>query len=131
MNILDPPAQLVAERRYEITCESIGSRPNAIITWYKGKRQLRRTKVKLIRKSLTGFTFILFYSFLCLTFYVHSYAQKQMKLRYWNIRKLNDATAIIIFIYSNNTKKMYKKRWSLTVERMWNKGNEWIQRICE
>ncbi|CAH1124419.1 unnamed protein product [Ceutorhynchus assimilis] len=35
---------LVADKRYEVTCESAGSRPPAIITWYKGKRQLRRTK---------------------------------------------------------------------------------------
>ncbi|KAG8222028.1 hypothetical protein J437_LFUL002790 [Ladona fulva] len=35
---------LVAERRYEVTCESAGSRPPAVITWYKGKRQLRRVK---------------------------------------------------------------------------------------
>ncbi|CAH0551848.1 unnamed protein product [Brassicogethes aeneus] len=35
---------LVADKRYEVTCESAGSRPAAIITWYKGKRQLRRTK---------------------------------------------------------------------------------------
>lgn len=45
VEILDTPSQLVAERRYEIKCESNGSRPNAIITWYKGKRQLRRTRV--------------------------------------------------------------------------------------
>lgn len=50
VNIIEPPSQLVAERRYEIVCESIGSRPNAIITWYKGKRQLRRTKVSAARK---------------------------------------------------------------------------------
>lgn len=48
---MDPPSQLVAERRYEITCESVGSRPNAIITWYKGKRQLRRTKVSTNRDA--------------------------------------------------------------------------------
>lgn len=36
---------LVADRRYTATCRSTGSRPNAIITWYKGKRQLKRTKV--------------------------------------------------------------------------------------
>ncbi|XP_071454107.1 neural cell adhesion molecule 1-like [Hetaerina americana] len=35
---------LVADRRYEVTCESAGSRPPAVITWYKGKRQLRRVK---------------------------------------------------------------------------------------
>ncbi|KAK9884228.1 hypothetical protein WA026_005177 [Henosepilachna vigintioctopunctata] len=40
-NTLSP---LVADKRYEVTCESAGSRPPAIITWYKGKRQLRRTK---------------------------------------------------------------------------------------
>lgn len=45
VEVLNPPATLVADRRYEIICESSGSRPNAVITWYKGKRQLRRTKV--------------------------------------------------------------------------------------
>lgn len=37
---------LVADRRYEVSCESAGSRPPAVITWYKGKRQLRRVKVR-------------------------------------------------------------------------------------
>lgn len=45
VEIINPPTTLVADRRYEVICESTGSRPNAIITWYKGKRQLRRTKV--------------------------------------------------------------------------------------
>lgn len=45
VNIINVPSSLVADRRYEITCESSGSRPTAIITWYKGKRQLRRTRV--------------------------------------------------------------------------------------
>lgn len=45
VRILNPVTPLVADRRYEVNCESIGSRPNAIITWYKGKRQLRRAKV--------------------------------------------------------------------------------------
>uniref|UniRef100_A0A1A9UXK2 Ig-like domain-containing protein n=1 Tax=Glossina austeni TaxID=7395 RepID=A0A1A9UXK2_GLOAU len=44
VKIIEPPSSMVADRRYEVTCESSGSRPNAIITWYKGKRQLRRTK---------------------------------------------------------------------------------------
>lgn len=47
VKILDPPSSMIADRRYEVTCESSGSRPNAIITWYKGKRQLRRTKVSV------------------------------------------------------------------------------------
>ncbi|XP_018560909.1 neural cell adhesion molecule 2 [Anoplophora glabripennis] len=42
--ILKTVSPLVADKRYEVTCESAGSRPAAIITWYKGKRQLRRTK---------------------------------------------------------------------------------------
>ncbi|XP_074042436.1 sidestep II transmembrane protein, partial [Leptinotarsa decemlineata] len=42
--ILRTESPLVADKRYEVSCESAGSRPSAIITWYKGKRQLRRTK---------------------------------------------------------------------------------------
>lgn len=44
VQIANPPSSLVADRRYEVTCESSGSRPNAIITWYKGKRQLKRAR---------------------------------------------------------------------------------------
>ncbi|KAG7311114.1 hypothetical protein JYU34_002095, partial [Plutella xylostella] len=33
---------LTAERRYEVACESAGSRPPALLSWYKGKRQLKR-----------------------------------------------------------------------------------------
>ncbi|KAL4705186.1 hypothetical protein ACJJTC_009059 [Scirpophaga incertulas] len=36
---------LTAERRYEVTCESAGSRPPALVTWHKGKRQLKRITV--------------------------------------------------------------------------------------
>ncbi|KAF5272524.1 hypothetical protein FQA39_LY07848 [Lamprigera yunnana] len=42
--VLNMVTPLVADRRYEVSCESAGSRPSAIITWYKGKRQLKRTK---------------------------------------------------------------------------------------
>lgn len=45
VEIKDPPSSMIADKRYEVSCESTGSRPNAIITWYKGKRQLRRAKV--------------------------------------------------------------------------------------
>lgn len=55
VDILDTPSQLVAERRYEIKCESNGSRPNAIITWYKGKRQLRRTRVCVFKFAICWF----------------------------------------------------------------------------
>ncbi|CAK1602643.1 unnamed protein product [Parnassius mnemosyne] len=36
---------LTAERRYEVACESAGSRPPALVTWHKGKRQLKRITV--------------------------------------------------------------------------------------
>lgn len=45
VRIMKTEEPLVADRRYEVSCESTGSRPAAIITWYKGKRQLKRTKV--------------------------------------------------------------------------------------
>lgn len=45
VEILNKKLPLVADRRYEVQCESSGSKPNAIITWYKGKRQLKRAKV--------------------------------------------------------------------------------------
>ncbi|KDR10051.1 hypothetical protein L798_00313, partial [Zootermopsis nevadensis] len=44
VRILTKQLPLVADRRYEVSCESAGSRPPAIITWYKGKRPLRRVK---------------------------------------------------------------------------------------
>ncbi|KAM3957695.1 LOW QUALITY PROTEIN: sidestep II transmembrane protein [Aphomia sociella] len=43
---------LTAERRYEVACESAGSRPPAVITWHKGKRQLKRITEEL-RDNLT------------------------------------------------------------------------------
>ncbi|XP_055644329.1 neural cell adhesion molecule 1-like [Toxorhynchites rutilus septentrionalis] len=51
VKIINPPTPLVADRRYEIACESVGSRPNAIITWYKGKRQLRRAKEEILNNT--------------------------------------------------------------------------------
>ncbi|XP_060810610.1 nephrin-like [Amyelois transitella] len=43
---------LTAERRYEVVCESAGSRPPALVTWYKGKRQLKRIELEN-RENLT------------------------------------------------------------------------------
>lgn len=38
---------LLAGKRYEVECETTGSRPPAVITWYKGRRrQLKHTKVR-------------------------------------------------------------------------------------
>ncbi|KAF6215884.1 hypothetical protein GE061_000219 [Apolygus lucorum] len=44
VNIVNKPSLLVADHRYEVTCETAGSRPPAIITWYKGKRLLRKVR---------------------------------------------------------------------------------------
>ncbi|XP_055381972.1 uncharacterized protein LOC129612415 [Condylostylus longicornis] len=53
VKIIDPPVSMVADRRYEVICESSGSRPNAIITWYKGKRQLRRTRDEILNNNVS------------------------------------------------------------------------------
>jgi hypothetical protein len=39
---------LTAERRYEVACQSAGSRPPALITWHKGKRLLKRITVSTL-----------------------------------------------------------------------------------
>ncbi|XP_065084248.1 protein turtle homolog A-like [Ochlerotatus camptorhynchus] len=44
VKIINPPTPLVADRRYELACESVGSKPNAVITWYKGKRSFKKQK---------------------------------------------------------------------------------------
>jgi len=38
---------LLAGKRYDMECETTGSRPPAVITWYKGRRrQLKHTTVR-------------------------------------------------------------------------------------
>jgi neural cell adhesion molecule len=44
VNILNSSLSLVADRKYEIFCETSGSRPEAVITWLKGKKPLKRTR---------------------------------------------------------------------------------------
>ncbi|XP_052893274.1 nephrin-like [Anopheles moucheti] len=56
IKVINPPSTLVADKRYEIVCQSTGSRPNAIITWYKGKRQMRRTKDEILDHNTTTST---------------------------------------------------------------------------
>lgn len=56
VKIIEPPSSMMADRRYAVSCESTGSRPNAIITWYKGKRQLRRTKVNSVTRITNTYT---------------------------------------------------------------------------
>ena len=45
---------LLAGHHYDVECETTGSRPPAVITWYKGKRPLRHVKVRYINNSLHG-----------------------------------------------------------------------------
>ena len=33
---------LSAEKRYDVECKSSGSRPEAVLTWWKGSRQIKR-----------------------------------------------------------------------------------------
>jgi hypothetical protein len=44
VNILNSSLTLVADRKYEIHCLTSGSRPDAIITWWKGKKSLKRIR---------------------------------------------------------------------------------------
>jgi hypothetical protein len=44
VNILNSSLTLVADRKYEIHCVTSGSRPDAIITWQKGKKSLKRIR---------------------------------------------------------------------------------------
>lgn len=42
MNILTKEKQVSADKRYEVECRTSGSRPEAIITWWKGSRPVKR-----------------------------------------------------------------------------------------
>lgn len=44
MNILNSSLTLVADRKYEIHCMTFGSRPDATLTWLKGKKSLKRIR---------------------------------------------------------------------------------------
>jgi hypothetical protein len=52
VNLNRKPNPLIAEQKYEITCTSAGSRPAAVITWYKGKKQLMH-RIKVILNTTT------------------------------------------------------------------------------
>lgn len=53
--ILTKEREISADRRYEVECRSIGSRPEAVITWWKGNRQMKR-----ISKNVSTTFFILY-----------------------------------------------------------------------
>ncbi|RVE55293.1 hypothetical protein evm_000191, partial [Chilo suppressalis] len=43
VQILNKSRQLSADRNYEIECKSTGSKPDALVTWWKGGRQIKRS----------------------------------------------------------------------------------------
>lgn len=42
-----------AEKRYDVECKSSGSRPEAVLTWWKGSRQIKRMAKNVSRLSLS------------------------------------------------------------------------------
>ena len=53
MRLLEKPAILIAGTQYNITCEAVGSRPQAKISWLRGKDEFQRGRVS----SEVTFTF--------------------------------------------------------------------------
>jgi hypothetical protein len=45
VRLVEKPKVLIADTQYNITCEAIGSRPQAKISWYRDKEDFRRGKV--------------------------------------------------------------------------------------
>jgi hypothetical protein len=42
VHITTKDKQLSADKRYDVECKSSGSRPEAVITWWKNSRQIKR-----------------------------------------------------------------------------------------
>jgi hypothetical protein len=42
VNIVTKEKHVSADKRYEVECKASGSRPEAVITWWKGSRQIKR-----------------------------------------------------------------------------------------
>ena len=51
-----------AEKRYDIECKSSGSRPEAMLSWWKGSRQIKRM-AKNVSICMLMFTTFIYHSF--------------------------------------------------------------------
>jgi hypothetical protein len=47
VRLLDKPTTLIAGTQYNITCEAVGSRPQAKISWLRGKDDFQRGHVSI------------------------------------------------------------------------------------
>lgn len=54
VNILTKEKYVSSEKRYEVECRTSGSRPEAVITWWKGSRP-----VKKLAKNVSNFLAVL------------------------------------------------------------------------
>ncbi|KAL0869438.1 hypothetical protein ABMA27_007672 [Loxostege sticticalis] len=53
VQILNKSGQVSADRRYEVECKTTGSRPDAVVTWWKGSRQLKRSAKNFSENNAT------------------------------------------------------------------------------
>lgn len=53
VNILTKEKQVSADKRYEVECRTVGSRPEAVITWWKGSRPIKR-----LAKNVSNFIYL-------------------------------------------------------------------------
>ena len=47
VRLLSKPKVFIADTEYVITCEAIGSRPQAKVVWYRENKEFRRGKVSI------------------------------------------------------------------------------------
>lgn len=55
VHILTKEKFLSADKHYEVECKSSGSRPEAVITWWMGARQIKRMVKNVSRVVFQGF----------------------------------------------------------------------------
>lgn len=53
VNILTKEKHVSADKRYEVECRTSGSRPEAVITWWKGSRPVKKLAKNVSRAATT------------------------------------------------------------------------------